>query len=384
MRPLVTLRLEKPADIARLRQVAAALAGHLAFNDFARTRAVTAIVEIGRNAIEYAEGGRARVSLTLVGDRTALAVIVTDQGRGIEDVEAILDGSGPRGPGLGLGLRGVRRIADHFDIRTGPEGTRVELAFASDRGAGELDGLAREGAELIGSLDAGDPVAQLTEQNRELLEAVAARDLLMQEIHHRTGNNLTLIAALIRMSKGAARTDETRQVLTELGARVSAVIRAHEQLQKVKGDEQVALTSFLKGVAGSAQEAFSGGGRNVAIRVTGDPVTAEGAAAIDLGLIVGELVTNAYKHAFSDRDGGTVTIEVAEIGEGLRLVVSDDGPGLPADADRPERSESLGWRMIRSLAQKHGGTIEVDGDDGFRVTLTFEAGLDGGTGPNGA
>jgi len=87
---------------------------------------------------------------------------------------------------------------------------------------------------------------------------------------------------------------------------------------------------------------------------------------------VGELITNAYKHAFTDRDKGLITIKITpEMDGGLTLHVFDDGVGLPKDAPRPERSDSLGWRMIRTLTFQHEATLSVEGSDGLCVEIRF-------------
>lgn len=86
------------------------------------------------------------------------------------------------------------------------------------------------------------------------------------------------------------------------------------------------------------------------------------------------MITNAYKHAFKGRDKGVITIEVTqEDDEGLTLKVYDDGVGLPDDAKRPERSDSLGWRMIRTLTFQHEATLKVEGQDGLCVEISFPA-----------
>lgn len=92
-----------------------------------------------------------------------------------------------------------------------------------------------------------------------------------------------------------------------------------------------------------------------------------------MGLVLGEPMTNALKHAFTGRDEGRIDIAVRREDDGGRiaLTVRDDGPGLPPGVSRPSRADSLGWRMIESMAARYEGGVEVDGSDGLRVRVAF-------------
>ena len=371
---LITVTLEKSADVARLREVAMTLTSVLQFGPFERTRTVTAVVELGRNAIEHGQKGRATFSLTEVNDKPALGLRVTDQGRGIPKENLEPDGPPTSSAGMGLGLRGVQRIATRFDVETGHEGTQIDAAFQPSGSLPASPRLFDQATEALNELSAKDPTAALSEQNRELSEGIADRDLLMQELHHRTGNNLALIVALIRMSKSQAVQEETQQVLTELEVRVGSLAKAHELMQRGTNAGKVDLSEMLDEVARTSQRAFSGGALDASIEVSCEAMQLDSKLAIDIGLIIGELITNAFKYAFVGRDKGLIRVEVTgEPEHGITLVVSDNGVGLPADAGRPERSNSLGWRMIRTLTFQHDATLTVDGADGLRVHIKFPA-----------
>ena len=370
---LTTVRLEESADIMRLREVTMALTDVLKFGSFEKTRTVTAVVELGRNAIEHGNKGRARFSLTEIKGRPALGISVLDQGAGIPEGQLSGDLVVAAGaPGLGLGLRGVKRIADRFEVQTGSEGTRVDAVFAGPAPSDDTETLVSQATTAIAALNASDPAGALTEQNRELMDTIASRDLLMTELHHRTGNNLALIVALIRMSRRQAKLDETRGALQDLENRVAALSKAHELMQRAAVAGTVPAKDLLRDVARNAENAFNAEELRVRIEVECEPLTLDGKIAVDIALIVGELITNAYKHAFRGRDEGVISVGLAETPEGdLTLRISDNGVGLEDGADRPERSNSLGWNLIRTLTFQNNGTLEVIGQDGLTVEIGF-------------
>jgi two-component sensor histidine kinase len=302
-----------------------------------------------------------------------LIATVSDDGPGMTDPNDRAERSADRS-GLGLGLRGVERIADRLEVESSERGTRITATFATPCLADEMGDLAARLTDAITSLNPVDPAAALAHQNQELLRAVSERDLLLQEVHHRTRNNLSLISSLVTLSTRSAESPEARERLTDLGLRIQAVLGVHEQLERSENGDRLSLLSFLKGIADRIHSAFSSHGTRVQIDVRGDDLLAEGRLGGDVGLIVGELVTNALKHAFADRSEGLIAIALRGDDEAgtLEVTVHDDGPGLPDGMDRPTRPTSLGWRMVESMAARYGGRVDVANRNGLCVRVTLE------------
>lgn len=385
---LITINIVEDGDIARVRQVGIALTRALGFGTFDQTRIVTACLELARNAVQYGGGGRMTFALCEGEDELLLQATASDQGPGIEDLDTILHAEPGRrrspGGGLGLGLRGVQRVADALDIDTGAEGSRLQASFTlpfSEAGIKKAGALATDALAALGETD---PAAELAQQNKQLLQALAERDVLIGEIHHRTSNNLALITGLIQLSRRAAKEEETVRALSELEGRVHAVTKVHEQLQRADQGDRLRVLPFLHDVAAHIEQAFNGPDRAVNIRVSGDDLEIESAAAVDIGLIVGELITNAYKHAFGSGGGEIAVSFERHTDDELLLCVKDNGRGLSEGTERPERSDSLGWRMIRTMVQRHGGTIEVNGNGGLRVDVRLSISILADDAPGGS
>ncbi|MBM7069741.1 sensor histidine kinase [Actibacterium sp. 188UL27-1] len=370
---LTSLPIESDTDIVGLRQVTSAMADVLGFSTFAKTRTVTAIVELGRNAVVYAGGGRVQFSLGTHDSFVAMRAVISDQGPGIPAADDILHGD--VSIASGRGLRGVRHIADSFQVRTGSGGTRIDAAFVSGVPADKLMTYAETARAAVSKIIAFDPAAELARQNRELLDAIATRDLLMREVHHRTGNNLALISALVQMSRSNTTNTETKQVLADLDARIHAVIKAHQMMQQTAESDSLSLMDFLRQIAANAEHAFKVQDRSISVITQGNDVQIESQIAINVGLIVSELITNAYKHAFSGRSSGRIEVSFEHLPEGPSICVADDGKGLSDAGQGPARAHSLGWKLIRTLTRQYGGAIEIDGTRGLSVTILFDHSL---------
>jgi two-component sensor histidine kinase len=202
---------------------------------------------------------------------------------------------------------------------------------------------------------------------------------LIAEANHRIANNLAMIAGLARLQAAKIRSDderfagrEVRLMLQELGGRVDAIARLHRLLANPGQTACVDLGEYLRGVADAVVATVSGMGQ-VTLRFEADGgCSFSSKRALSLGLIVGELVTNAVKYAHPTGIPGQISVSCHKGDNGCIVVeVADDGVGLPDGLD-PMESAHLGLRLVRSLAQQLGANITFDDDGlGLRVTLTI-------------
>lgn len=366
---ITSLSLTAADDVKILQQIAMAVTETVGFKPFHATRLVTCALELARNVIEHGGGGFARLSLhEPSGGTVMLRLAFADQGSGIEDLDQALAGHGARakGGGMGLGLAGVQRMADNFHVDTGSTGTRIHADFAAPVDTADLARIAEDAGNRCDEILVKESNAD--RRIRQLETDLSARDLTIGEVHHRTANNLTMIGSLIRMEQRRAVAPETRDVLASLGIRVDSMARTHKLLQAGSG-ETVEPRSYLQQIA-SLAETFNRADLRVAVDIDSDDTPIPARLAVDLGLVTGELVTNAFKHAFPDRNKGRISIRLVTENETVLYRFSDDGIGLP-EGDRPERSGSLGWRMIRSTVSSNMGHMTVKTQGGLSVELSF-------------
>jgi two-component sensor histidine kinase len=135
-------------------------------------------------------------------------------------------------------------------------------------------------------------------------------------------------------------------------------------------NDGIDLGVYLSKIASSVMEAHAVEGIRLELKVDTWPCSVN--VAMPAGLVVNELMTNALKHAFVGRDRGTITLSSLVDDTGCRVVVSDNGNGLPEDAVWPQ-SGKLGAVIVQSLKQNAKATLEVHSvpDEGFRVVIFF-------------
>jgi signal transduction histidine kinase len=183
---ILTTEIQIESDVVFVRQRARHLARLLGFDPQDQTRISTAVSEIARNAFQYAGGGRVEFLLQ-ENDKRLFEIRISDQGPGIARIQEIYDGQYRSETGMGLGLLGAKRLMDEFNIQTGPErGTTVTLGkrLASSAPRLGLRGVREISVKLVeqGMSVTQAPMAELREQNQELIRALDALQANQQEL----------------------------------------------------------------------------------------------------------------------------------------------------------------------------------------------------------
>jgi two-component sensor histidine kinase len=182
-------------------------------------------------------------------------------------------------------------------------------------------------------------------------------------------NNLQVITSLLNLQAGGARDPAVHALISESRDRVQAMALIHQLLFERRDWSNVQLGPYLHRL-GDLLSSTYGRGR-IELAVDADDVELDVQRAVPCGLLVNELVTNAFKHAFPGERAGRIRIELRREADGhARLCVSDTGRGLPEDLDI-ERIESLGMQLIPLLAEQVRGTLRVERGPGARFELRF-------------
>ncbi len=209
---------------------------------------------------------------------------------------------------------------------------------------------------------------EVVTKTAQLKEALDAKELLLHEVHHRVKNNLQIILSMIRLQRGKLSDETLREPFVELENRINAIARTYDMLL-VDGDlERIDLGEYIEVLLEDIRQTL-GDARNRIRVVTDIQTSLPLRESVYVGLIINELFTNAYKHAF-DASGGTITISLIRDGEEVILAVGDDGRGLSQDHDAS--GTSLGLKLLHALIlHQLRGTVEVFSDPGRRYVIRF-------------
>jgi two-component sensor histidine kinase len=219
-----------------------------------------------------------------------------------------------------------------------------------------------------------DATGVLTEQERKLDEAAEKQALLMREIHHRVKNNLQIVASLLNLQASRIRAPGARAEFAAARDRVRALATLHRHLYSQGELTSITMGSFLTELCGQLFDAM-GERRGGRIQLTIEAIDLEmsGDQAVPLSLVVTEAVSNAIKYAFPAGRSGHIGVFLTSDGVSARLMIEDDGIGIPAGRVETETGtrDGLGLQLIRGFSKQLKAELVVEQEHGTRYTLTI-------------
>jgi PAS domain S-box-containing protein len=166
-------------------------------------------------------------------------------------------------------------------------------------------------------------------------ESLREKEVLLKEIHHRVKNNLQMIVSLLNIQKQRIDSRELAEELSVLQNRVTAIAHIHEALYGSESFSKIRFDDYARSILHDLSYVYAATSRGIHVREELSPVDLTIEQAIPCGLILNELLTNSFKHAFADtgNDGKTVALAMSRDGDVVTLAVSDNGVGMPEKGD---------------------------------------------------
>ncbi|HEX4231979.1 MAG TPA: chemotaxis protein CheB [Bryobacteraceae bacterium] len=262
-------------------------------------------------------------------------------------------------------LEMVRRTgkseAERWQVRK--DGARF---FAS----GVLTTVQDEAGHLRGFAKVMRDITERRTAEEQIRASLREKEILLKEIHHRVKNNLQMIASLLSLQTEYLGHSKTVDLLEDMKGRVRSIAAIHEMLYGSADLSRIDFAGYLNALAKDLLSFYSGAAGRVDLNIHSEPEFLEITQAVPCGLLVNELLTNSLKHAFPDRRAGAIKVTFSCPADECRLVISDDGIGLPPELD-PQNSASMGFQLVMLLVQQLKGTLTIDRGSGTRSNITF-------------
>lgn len=204
----------------------------------------------------------------------------------------------------------------------------------------------------------------------ELKTSLKEKEILLKEIHHRVKNNLQVIISLLRLQAKQIVDKQALSAFDESINRIYSMAMVHEKLYQSQNFSKIDLKNYVKPMIERLFYNYNVSDR-IKLNLNLQDISVGIDKAIPCGLILNELVSNVFKHAFPDKQSGSIIVQLLKINKNTcELVVEDNGVGISKNLDF-EKSGSLGLNLIRLLVDQINGTVKLYREDGTKFVITF-------------
>jgi PAS domain S-box-containing protein len=257
------------------------------------------------------------------------------------------------------------RVEDFEAVRRRKDGTLIDVSI-------RLSPIRNDAGAVTGVSAIGRDITAAKEADRRIKASLHEKEVLLKEVHHRVKNNLQVISSLLNLEAGRVTSPEAITALRASQSRVRSIAAFHEGVYQIHDLAHVDMARYFADLIRSLGATYGDAGEGVTTRVDAAGVVLSANLAIPCGLMVNELVTNAFKHAFPG-GRGAVTVTLREEAGRFTLRVADDGVGLPASFNMGSLA-SLGLELVQTLSEQIGGAVHVErGARGASFSVTFNA-----------
>ena len=209
----------------------------------------------------------------------------------------------------------------------------------------------------------------------QLKKSSKEKEILLNEIHHRVKNNLAVIISLLNVQASMIKNKEQALIAFEESQhRIYSMALIHELLYISNNFERIRVKDYIENIL-QYLEAIYLNNKNIEKEVDLEDLFVDLNYAVPLGIILNEVITNMYKHAFKNKESGNILIKfINRKKSGYLLEISDDGNGFPCDFNYRE-SDTMGLTMINSLIEQIQGSLEIHTvpESGTKFSITFDA-----------
>ncbi len=236
--------------------------------------------------------------------------------------------------------------------------------------SGVLTTVHDEAGRLLGFTKVMRDITERQRAEEQIRASLREKEILLKEVHHRVKNNLQVIASLLSLQSEYLVDPRDIAMLEDMKNRVRSIAAIHEMLYGSTNLSRIDFAGYLNSIAKDLMSFYSQSANRIQLNIRSEPIILDITQAVPCGLIVNELLTNTFKHAFPDNRSGAIEVAFHCHDERCVLEISDNGVGLPENLD-PQNSTSMGLQLLTLLVQQIKGKLEIDRNSGTRFTIVF-------------
>ncbi len=227
-------------------------------------------------------------------------------------------------------------------------------------------------------VEVGSDITDRKKAEEQLRSSLEEKEILLREIHHRVKNNMQIITSMLKLQSRSIQDERLVEIFRESQSRIQSMALVHEKLYQSGDFVRINVRDYLTSLSRNISRAFASSRTKIELSVEAADISMGLDDLIPCGLIINELVSNAFKHAFPSSGTGQISVRLSrDEADDIALSVSDNGVGLPEGLDM-ERSDSLGLQIVNILVKQLNGTVSMVSGMGteFKVTIPKSSRMD--------
>lgn len=216
-------------------------------------------------------------------------------------------------------------------------------------------------------------ITERKQAEAQLKAALAEKEVLLKELHHRVKNNLQIVISLLQLQSASLEDKQMQFILREASNRIRAMSLIHDKLYNFSNLEQIDISNYIESLTSGLMIAYQVSSNAISLQTNIDAINLNLDKAITCGLIINELISNAIDHAFVHKKKGNIYLNMYRLNlKEIELVIKDDGVGLPKNFNW-QNSDSLGLSLVHDLATKQleGSIVMLPTSKGTIFRITF-------------
>lgn len=217
-----------------------------------------------------------------------------------------------------------------------------------------------------------EDITERKKYEKELQRSLTEKEVLLKEVHHRVKNNMQVISSILNLQSSYIDDETALAMLRESQDRIKSMSFVHESLYQSDTLSEVNFTEYIQNIVRNLYHSYAPAGSDIELDFELQEVLLNLDTSIPCGLIVNELISNAFKYAFPEGKSGVVQVKLFKMEDGrLKLIIKDNGIGLPENFDI-DAAESLGLQLVTTLATQISGKLKTETEHGTTFTIEFK------------
>lgn len=209
-------------------------------------------------------------------------------------------------------------------------------------------------------------------RDKEILEnleaSLAEKDTLLKEVHHRVKNNMQMISSILALKSMELEDPDAKSTFDDCTSRVKSMAMVHDQLYKFYNLSEIEMGEYLHHLIGGLNALLAGSSGDFVLNIDADKYEMDVDEALLCGLMVSEIVANAFKHGFKGHKEGVIDVKFRMYPDKKVLTITNTGNPMPEDVLEIKTS-SLGMSLIKTFSTQLGGELRRHEDNGLQITF---------------